>query len=223
VTRTRLFAERAMFVIQRMPFLIRWHTELLLDELLRLDQIDGVLTNVASLSISIDRLSHAAAELPDRVSAERQALVDALTAQESELRRMAEDFTRTLAAGEAMSTSLNTTLVTFDALMKRFGVGEPSTAPPNPNATPFNILDYAHTAERIATMAQQLDALIKDTGNTLESPALDRQLGTISGRAQADLKSVLNHAFLLLAGLILLGFICGWVYRRAGRPKAAGR
>jgi hypothetical protein len=228
VTRTRLFAERAMFMMQRIPFLVRWQTELLVDELLRLDQIEAVLTNVTSLSVSIDRFSraaesasHTAAGLPDLVAAEREAILEAFEAQEGKLRQLSADLVHTLEAGEAMSTSLNTTLVTFDALMKRFGVSEPSTTPPNTNATPFNILDYAHTAERIATMAQQLDALIKDTGNTLESPALDRQLGTITERAQADAKSVLNHAFLLLAGLILLGFGCAWVFRRTGRTPGA--
>jgi hypothetical protein len=224
VTRTRLFAERAMFMMQRMPFLIRWQTELLMGELLELDQIQGVLTNATTLSLSIDRLSraaesasHTAAALPELVAAERAAILEAFESQEGKLRQLSEDLARTLSAGEAMSTSLNTTLITFDGLMKRFGVGEPSATPPNTNATPFNILDYAHTAERIATMAQQLDALLKDTGETLESPALERQLGAISGRAQADLKSVLTHAFLLLAGLVLLVFVCAWIYRRTGQ------
>jgi hypothetical protein len=228
VTRTRLFAERAMFMMQRMPFLIRWHTELLVDELLQLDQVEQALTNATSLSVSIDRLSraaeaasHTAGALPDLIATERKAILEAFDEQEGKLRQLSADLTQTLAAGEAMSTSLNATLVTFDALMKRFGVGEPSTAPPNTNATPFNILDYAHTAERIAAMAQQLDALLKDTGNTLESPELERQLGTITGRAQADAKPVLTHAFLLLAGLVLLVFICAWVYRRTGRAPGA--
>ena len=49
-----------------------------------------------------------------------------------------------------MSTSLNTTLTTFDALMKRFGVGETNNAsPPSTNAEPFRIQDYGQTAVQL--------------------------------------------------------------------------
>jgi hypothetical protein len=229
VTRTRLFAERAMFMAQRMPFLVRWQVELLTDQLLRQDQIKRMLTNTTSLTESADRISRAAesasetaAELPDRVTAERKALLEALEVQEGKLGELSAEVTRTLDAGARMSTSLNTTLATFDALMKRFGVGERIEAPPDTNARPFNILDYAHTAEQVATMAQQFDVLIKDAGSTLDSPALDqriRDLNTLSERARADAKSVLNHAFLLAAGLILLALASAMVYRRTGRAS----
>jgi hypothetical protein len=155
--------------------------------------------------------------LPDRISDERKALVDALDTQEGRLRDLSATLGQTLTAGEKMSTSLNTTLTTFDGLMKRFGVGEPSTKPPDTNATPFNILDYAHTAEEIAAAAQQLDLLIKHTSGTLDTPALDKRiadLNALSSKARADAKSVLNHAFLLAAGLLLLGFGCALAYRR---------
>jgi hypothetical protein len=233
VTRTRLFAERAMFMAQRMPFLVRWQIELLADQLLRQDQIEEVLTNTASLTVSVDRISRAAesasvtaAELPDRVTAERKAILEALEAQEGKLRELSAEVTRTLDAGEQMSTSLNTMLTTFDALMKRFGVGEPAIAPPDTNAPPFNILDYAQTAEQVASMAQQLDVLIRDAGSTLDSPAMDRRiddLNTLSERARADAKSVLNHAFLLAAGLIVLALAAAMVYRRTGRISTARR
>jgi hypothetical protein len=108
--------------------------------------------------------------------------------------------------------------------MKRFGVGEAKTAPPKTNAAPFNILDYAQTAKEVAVMSQQLDALIKDTATTLDSPALDKRMTDLNAlleRAQGDARSVLNHAFLLAAGLIVLAFACAIVYRRtAGRRPA---
>ena len=66
-------------------------------------------------------------------------------------------------------------------------------------------------------MAQQLDALIKDASGTVAAPALDRriaELNALSARARADAKSVLNHAFLLLAGLVLLIFGCAAVLRQ---------
>ncbi len=223
MTRTRLFAERTMFTLQRMPFLLRWQTESLVDQLLRQEQLTNALATAERLSHAAESASQTAALLPDRVTNERMALLDALDTQEGRLRELSAEVGRTLTAADKMSTSLNTTLITFDALMKRFGVGEPKTSPPNTNAAPFNILDYARTAEQIAVVANQLDALLKDANGTLDAPALDKriaQLSLVSEQARADAKSVLNHAFLLAAGLVVLAFACALVYRRLGNRKA---
>jgi hypothetical protein len=217
VTRTRLFAERALFAAQHMPFLIRWQTELLVQQLLREDQLTNALAIADRISRAVESASLTAALLPDRISAERKAILDSLNTQEGRLRDLSVEATRTVEAGEKMSMSLNTTIISFDALMKRFGVGEPSTAHPDTNSPPFNILDYAHAAEQVATMAQHLDVLIKDVSGTVDTPALDKriaQLNALSDRARVDAKSVLNHAFLLAAGLLVLGFACALVYRR---------
>ncbi len=214
VTLTRLFAERALFAIERMPFFVRWQVELLSDELLNQQQVANTLASVDRISRAAESISQSAAVLPDRITEERKAILTALDSQEGRLRALSEEVTRSLNAGEKMSTSLNTTITTFDALMKRFGVGEPSTSPPDTNSPPFNVLDYAQTANQIGAMAQELDALIKDANNTVATPALDAKLNAISGRASADAKSVLNHAFLLAAGLIVLGFACALIYRR---------
>jgi hypothetical protein len=226
VTRTRLFAERAMFTAQRMPILIRWQTEVMLDQLLHQEQLTNALTTADRLSRAAESASQTAALLPERLSAERKAVLDALDAQEGKLKDLSSELGRTLTAGEKMSTSLNTTLTTFDALMKRFGVGEPSTSPPDTNSRPFNVLEYAQTAEQIAAMAQQLNALLKDASGTLDTPALDKRLASLKALAAqtgADAKSVLNHAFLLLASLILLTFSCALVYRWLGPRLSAPR
>jgi hypothetical protein len=216
VTRTRLFAERAMFTAQRMPNLLRLQGELLTAETLQLEQVTNALA-------SAERLSLAAAELPERLTSERKAILEELNVQETKLRGLVTEVNQSLKSGEEMSTSLNTTLQTFDALMKRFGVGEPDTAPPDTNAPPFNILDYAETAREVAAMAQQLDLLIKDAGSTLDSPALERRikdLNALSDRAKADAKSVLNHAFLLGVALVVVVFGAALVYRRLVSPPS---
>jgi hypothetical protein len=226
VTRTRLFAERAMFTFQRMPFLMRWQIELLTDQTLRQQEITNAIGSVDRLSLAAESASHTAAELPDRITTERKAILAALETQEGKLRELSAEVTRTLSAGQQMSTSLNTTLTTFDGLMKRFGVGEPSTSPPDTNSPPFNILDYARTAEQVASMAQQLDVLIKDASDTVATPALDKriaELSVLSAKAKVDAKSVLNHAFLLVAGLILLVLACTLILRRTGRGGTAAK
>lgn len=235
VTRTRLFAERALYAVERLPFLVRWQTELLAERFLAQQEVAGALRSADRLSRAAESASATAAELPDRLSAERRAILEALESQEGRLRDLSAEVGRTLAAGEKMSASLDTTLRTFDALMERFGVGEPPaerTGTPGTNgasgtdgakARPFDVLDYARTAEQIASMARELDALIRDTTGTLDAPALDRrlaELNALSARARADAKAVVNHAFLLAAGLVVLIFAGAVVYRRSGRPPA---
>ena len=66
-------------------------------------------------------------------------------------------------------------------------------------------------------MAQHLDVLIKDVSGTVDTPALDKriaELNALSAQTGAHAKSVLNYAFLLVAGLIILSFACAFVYRR---------
>jgi hypothetical protein len=221
-TRARLFADRAMYMAQRMPFLLNWQIELLSDRLLNDGQVTNALNSAQRLSLAAESVSQTAAQLPDRITAERKAILAELETQQGKLRELSDGVTRALQAGEKMSTSLNGTLITFDGLMKLFGVGKPlAKTSADTNSRPFSILDYAHTAEKVTIMATQLDALIKDLSGSIESPALRGQiqeLAAVSERAKADAKSVLNHAFVLGAGLVVLMFACALAYRRLASP-----
>lgn len=236
VTQTRLFAERAMYTLQRMPNLLRWQTELLTRETLQLPEMQAVVTNAAALSATADRVSRTAAELPAWVSAEREQILAELEAQEGKLRELVSDVRLALLAGQGMSSALGQTLLTFDALMKRFGVGEPEPsgqAPPPPDRHPFDIRDYATTARDITAMAAQLEATIQDLTSALDSPALTRrkeELETLATQLEGRVRRQLHHAFLLVAALVVLGFVCAFTYRwavarwaTAGRPPRSGQ
>ena len=209
VTRTRLFAERAMFTMQRMPFLLRAQTELLTYELAAQPAVQLALTNTTRLSDSADRISRAAesvsqtaSELPDRISAERKAILATLEQQEGKLRGLVAEVDRALVSGDKMSASLNITVTNFDALMKRFGVGEPSTnSAPDTNSPPFNILDYAKTADQIGGMAKDLNALVGSVNQSV--PEIQR----LSQQAGTDVQKVVDHGFRL--GLVLIAVLLG--------------
>ncbi len=177
ITETRLFAARAMFTIQRMPWLVRWQAELLVLDATTQPQVAQALKDATSLSESVDRASQAAesisqtaAVLPARIAAERKAIMEALEAQEGQLNTVFH-------SGTEFSDSLGITITNFDALMKRFGVGVPDTktAPPDPNARPFDVLDYAKTAEQVTAMAKQLNLAINELNTT--ATALARRSG----------------------------------------------
>ncbi len=206
VTLTRLFAERAMFTAQRMPFLLRLQADVLAHELTAQPAVQLALTNTTRLTESADRigraaesLSQTAAGLPERISLERKEILTALEHQEGKLRELAAALDSSLNSGEKMSTSLNATLTTFDAVMKRFGVGEPKTnAVPSTNSAPFNILDYARTAAQVGDMANDLNTLLTSVNQSV--PRIEE----LSQQAGADARRLVDHAFRLALVLITI-------------------
>jgi hypothetical protein len=229
ITQTRLLAERAMFTAQRIPFLLRFQTELLTYELTDQPQLRQVLTNATSLAQSADRISRAtesvgqlAAQLPDRISTERKEILAALDQQEGKLKDLAANVDRALASGDKMSTSLNATLGTFTTLMKLFGVGEPVTnAVPDTNSLPFNILDYGQVADRVGAMAKDVNSLVAAVNESV--PQLER----LSQKAAGDAQKLMDRGFclgLVMIALLLGGaLLSGLVYRFfAEKIKRAG-
>jgi len=209
-----------MFLMQRMPFMLRLQTELLAYEMTEQPAVQSALTNTARLSDSAARISRAAeslsqtaAQLPERISTERKEIMAALEQHEGKLQALVAEVDRSLASGEKMSSSLNVTITNFDALMKRFGVGEPSTnaALPDTNSAPFNILDYGKTAGQIGDMAKELNTLIGSVNQS--APEMQR----LSQQAGANLTEVVNHGFrlgLVLIGVLLAGAVAaGLVFR----------
>lgn len=236
VTRTRLLAERLMFMAQRMPFLMRWHFELLADDLFRQGNVSGLLTQTAQLADSAERISRAVesvsvtvAELPDRISTERQAILEAIDDNEETLRELVHAFGLTLAAGERMSASLNTTLGTFDAIMERFDRDAPVAAsePAEPRGEPFRILDYAQTASRLEAAARELTLMLQTFDQTLASTNLagfPTQVGVAVEQARAGGREMVDYAFwrglFLIVAVLLAALIYRWV---AGRLTLARR
>jgi hypothetical protein len=240
VARTRLFAERALYTLQRMPYVVRWHVEVLADRLFDREEINTVLASASLVAESMERVSRAtetasevAAMLPDRLSAEREAILESFRSEQGKLEQLSADVRLTLSQSEKTFVALDTTVRSFDAMLRRLGLepkGEgapepPATAPtPEPGSKPFDVLDYAHTAEKVAGMARDVNGLLVQAESTLDSPALKKSVGEVealSARAADEAKSLLNHAFLLGAGLIVLAFGCALAYGRLA-PRLKG-
>jgi hypothetical protein len=85
ITQSRLFAERALFTMQWMPWLLRWQSDLMVLETSRHSEVAQALQDISSLSESIERVSLAAesisrtaADLPGQLTSEREAIDTAL-------------------------------------------------------------------------------------------------------------------------------------------------
>jgi hypothetical protein len=217
IARTRMFAERALYVTQKMPMLLRWQTELLSVNALELPAVRQLVTNSTQIAASVERFAAVAEKLPGQLGREREEILKALESQEKHLTPLVNEVRQTLATGSHMATSLNTTLVTFDALMKRFGVGETNTAsPPATNAEPFRIRDYGQTAAQLEATARQLTELLVTLDRMIGSTNLTQlsaQVGPVVQQVQAGGKEIVNYAFWM--GLLLVAFalVAGLIYR----------
>ncbi|MBC8001755.1 MAG: hypothetical protein H7X97_04120, partial [Opitutaceae bacterium] len=171
-----------------------------------------LVTNSTELTASVDRFSRVAEQLPRQLSAEREAIVKDLQSQEKQLTPLVNDVRQTLLAGSQMSTSLNTTLITFDSLMKRFGVGDTNAVvPPDTNSPPFNILDYAQTATQLGAAAQRLTELMRTLDQTMGSTNLAKlstEAAPAIQSAQSAGKEVVDYAFRRIVWLIVIGCVC---------------
>ena len=210
IAQTRLMAERALYVTQKMPTILRWQIELLSINATQLPAVQQLVTNSTQIAASVERFAAVAEKLPDQVSTERAEILKALQSQE-------KDVASLMTSGTQMSDSLNTTLTTFDALMKRFGVGETnSTGPPSTNAEPFRIQDYTATAAQLELTARQLTELLVTLDRTIGSTNLAKlsaQVSPVVEQAQTGGKEVVDYAFwkgIMLVAIVLLAAL---IYR----------
>jgi len=210
IAQTRMFAERALFVTQKMPMLLRWQTELLTINATETPAVQQLVTNSTQIAASVERFAAVAEKLPVQVSAEREEILKALQSQE-------KDAASLMKAGTQMSDSLNTTLTTFDALMKRFGVGETNNAsPPKTNSPPFNIQDYTQNAAQLAVTAQQLTEMIRTLDQMLGSTNLAKlsaQVCPVVQQAQTGGKEIVDYAFWKGILLVVIALLAALIYR----------
>jgi len=231
LAQTRLFAERALFIGQRMPQLLQWQTELVMLHAARIPEVQQLVANTDQLAASGDRLTRLLEQTPALISSEREQLVAALRTQQQGLAALAKELGITLAQGTRMADATNAALKTFQGVTKQFKSGSPE--PKDTSSEPFRIKDYAETAAEIARMSKQLkellDALQPNLNpNTLA--ALSAQADAVAARTQARGTALVEHTYRLalqlvaLTALIVLG--TALVYRAAStrivRPGTPG-
>jgi hypothetical protein len=214
IAQTRAYAERVLYVLQKFPMLLRWQTELLAIDAAEIPAAKQVVASAAQIAASADRIAVTAEKIPDRLSKEREEIVKALREQEKEVHSV-------LTAGTQMSASLNTTLTTFDGVMKRLGVGEPK--PPGPEAPPVRIQDVTQAVAQLDATTKHLTELLQALDHTLSTADLARltaQVTPVVQRAEAGGKEVVDYVFwksCLLIGLVLAAAL---IYRFLG-PRLA--
>jgi len=212
LTETRLFAERALFMGQRMPVVLQWQMELLSIRAMSGPQVKELISGTTQIGSAADRLSLMMEKLPTEFTAEREKLVHALKTEKEGLTDLSRSFTQTLSEGGKMATSTQQALGTFDGVLTHI-----EKWPSDPNSPPFEIKDYAMTALEINHMSQRLTETLKMLQTTLSpvhTEALAKQLAELSRETQSRGEALINLAFqkiLMLAGLTALIFVLAGV------------
>lgn len=217
IAETRLFAERVLYVTHHMPVILRWQIELLSLNVVEMPTVRQLVTNATQLTTSVERLVAVVEKLPQQVGIEREEILQALRLMEKDLTTLAAHVREGLKGGTEMSMSVNTTLKTFDALMKRFGVGETNhVGAAKTNSEPFRIRDYTETAVQLEATGRQLTELLRALDRTIGSPnlaQLSMQVAPVVQQAQTSGREIVDYAFRKAILLVVALLVAGLVYR----------
>ena len=226
---TRLFAERALFLSQRKPMLLRWQAELFALEIAETPVLREARTNSLQIAAAMERTSKVMEEFPALVRSEREAILKAVASQEPGLTNVAAQVKATLDAGRQMSDSVNTALTTFQRLQESLKTEDPK--PPSQAGTPpepFRIKDYAETAQRIDAAAERLTGLLRALDQTLGSTnltLLSMQVAPVVQQVQTGGRDVVDYAFrkavLLVAITCALVVVSALLFQRLRRQRTS--
>jgi hypothetical protein len=200
-------------LVNSLPEQTRWQMELFLYDLEDRQTVVAAVDAAQAIAESAERLSLAAEELPETTRRELVALLEESAQGQAELRETLSALRETLASADSalgnarpLAESLERIAANVDAAGKSWqGVIEAVRArddtPRDPDARPFDVLDYERTATRIATTASELRALVADLrggapGGSLLDALLWRALALVAG------SFALLLVYRVLAGLL---------------------
>jgi hypothetical protein len=212
IEQTRLLAERAIYYMQRMPYLLDLQTHRVVLQATLAPEVKRANASLERATLAMETYAEIGTGLPDAIAREREALIEQLSGemlrQEAELRDLLADLQATLATGSETAVAVNAAVDSLDRLVARFPRREPGTAPAG---RPFDIAEYTAAAAEFAGTARQLTALLEALGREGTPVAAAVADGAEAGRALVD---YLFWRALLLGGLLIAGgFAASLAYR----------
>jgi hypothetical protein len=222
IEQTRQLAERTIYYMQRVPYVLNLQFERVTSELLARPEMRSVIEDSGRITESVERFSRVAAGLPQQISAERAALVAQLSgemlAHEQSLRPLLGDLRATLEAGDATAQSLDAMVHSLDRLVGRFPAKKPAEGTGAPAARPFDITEYTAAAAEFSRTADQLRELILSLD--AQAPALAGGMQSAVERSQTLIDYLFLRAALLIVLLVGAVLAAALAYRKATAPRA---
>jgi hypothetical protein len=225
IEQSRLLAERAIFYMQRVPFLLDLQTERILSQATLSPQVERANTSLERASLAMADYARIGDSLPEAFAREREAMIRQMSgelfAQQAELRGLLAELQTTLAAGSDTAVAVDAAVKSLDRLVARFpgrGAGSEVAA-----GRPFDITEYTTAAQEFASTARELAQLLETLGREGLPVADAVAEGVDAGRGLVDY--LFGRALLLGLLLIASGLAAALAYRalapRMGRRNGA--
>lgn len=236
VDEVRLLGERAFYLGKRMPFLLSWQAREAISDALSSPELAKLNAIAPRLTESVDRVTRIADRLPADIRRERES-IDAMVAKHLPLvdktllttHSIVQDSTALTGQAITLAGSVESLLARLDqtSATLRDTVGVIDNAfmkpgrdkPPDPDAKPFDIAEYARTAEAVTDSLQRASTLLAELRTTLDSPPLITTLhGTIDAsleKAAMQSTRLMDAMFWRAAALLILVFVLALLYRLA--------
>ena len=132
IEQTRLLAERMIYYMQRVPYVVNLQVDRMTSELLLRPEVRELLADTDRVSRSMERFAGVAEDLPATIARERQAIIDqfsnVLVAQEATLRPMLVELRQALEAGDGMAGSVDGVVKSIDTLLAHWPSPPPGAA-----------------------------------------------------------------------------------------------
>jgi hypothetical protein len=213
IEKTRLFAERTMFYVQRAPLLLSMQMELLGLTMARLPEVHSALGDTERISKAAESIAQTAAKMPDFVQAQREGLMADLEKAQEPTKQILTEARATLDAGTQLSNSLKSTIGTVDTFLAQFAAKEPPPgSPPPPPAEPskpFDIVEYGQAAEKVGAMVRELNGVVTNLDQSL--PKVQR---VVDEATTSAFETGIKLGVLLIAAVALATLGVRWISAR---------
>jgi molybdopterin converting factor small subunit len=205
IEESRLLAERGFYLAKRMPQLLRWQAEALLNTALLHPDIRKLNDTAARVAATVE-------SLPAKIAEERAAILKRMEEREKAIGAIVQDVRATAAdvkdtAKEFRSLLAETQGVVkaADGLFARFSPAD------GKESRPFDIRDYTAT--------------VRELRELLESPAWNARLSDVDQTAKSrvshaseELGRLVYTIFWLAGALVVLILAAAMLYRATARP-----
>jgi hypothetical protein len=219
IEQSRLLAERAIFYMQRVPYLMDLQTERIVSQATLSPQVERANANLERASFAMADYARIGDSLPDAFAREREAMIRQISgelfAQQAELRGLLAELQTTLAAGSETAAAVDAAVKSLDRLAARFPRREPGS---EAAGRPFDITEYSAAAQDLTTAARELTRLVDALGREGLPVADAVAKGVDAGRGLVNY--LLGGALLVGVLLIATGLAAALAYR-ALAPRMA--
>jgi len=205
VEMARLLAERAMFLVTRMPLLTGYFADVWTSQLLISPELKAVLDDLHRFVDTTENLPQNFAkerqamieQAMDRLAEERKNTINDFLAQEARLKGVLTDIKQAATEADKFMVSLNS----FTDYLE---------SEPAEDSIPFIIGDYKETAVEIAAAGARLNSLVDSLDRFLNSPGMEKllpQFDEAVRRAGDEGEKLIDHTFRQMVVLILIWFV----------------